>query len=108
MLRPVLVVDDDDAIGRLIAATLKEHGFAVVTIYDGPDVLDAVKAVRPAVVILDGRSRDSIRRLRDDPRTLDIPILLIVSDPGPHSADAVLWKPFDPNDLVSAVGLLTA
>jgi DNA-binding response OmpR family regulator len=35
MLRPVLVVDDDDAIGRLIAATLKEHGLAVVTIYDG-------------------------------------------------------------------------
>ena len=51
--RPILVVDDDAKIVRLVRTYLERDGFSVVTAADGPAALDAIERHRPALVVLD-------------------------------------------------------
>src|SRR3954471_8809471 len=51
--RPILVVDDDAKIVRLVRTYLERDGFAVVTAADGPAALEAIERHRPALVVLD-------------------------------------------------------
>ena len=112
----VLVVDDDDAIRQLIALNLELEGFEVHTAVDGPDCLGRIREVDPAVVTLDVMMPrmdgwDVAARLRADPNTRHVKILLLTAltrdadlrrgaDVG---VDRYLTKPFEPDDLVSAV-----
>ena len=66
----VLLVDDDAAIRRSVAAGLELEGFAVVPASGGRAGLEAAQRVRPAVVLLDLSMPDLdglevLRRLRD-------------------------------------------
>ena len=50
---PILVVDDDAKIVRLVRTYLERDGFSVVTASDGPAALDAIETHQPALVVLD-------------------------------------------------------
>jgi signal transduction histidine kinase len=79
----VLVVDDEHGVRELIAAALRQAGYHVVTATDGQAALTAVAKSLPAAVFSDlimprGMSGfELIARLRSDPRTEHIPILVI-------------------------------
>jgi DNA-binding response OmpR family regulator len=65
----VLLVDDDPAIRRAVAAGLELEGFAVIGASGGRAALEAVERVRPAVILLDLSMPDLdglevLRRLR--------------------------------------------
>jgi DNA-binding response OmpR family regulator len=49
----VLVVDDDPAIRGLVADALREEGYAVDLAAHGREALEAMRARRPATVVLD-------------------------------------------------------
>src|SRR5438105_10127937 len=49
----VLVVDDDPAIRGLVADALREEGYIVDLAAHGREALDAMRARRPATVVLD-------------------------------------------------------
>ena len=114
--RPILVVDDDDKIVRLVRTYLERDGFAVVTAADGPAALDAIERHRPALVVLDLMlpeldGRAVIRAVRGDDEAAATPIL-IVSARGStldriagleDGADDYLPKPFSPAELVLRV-----
>ncbi|MET8504493.1 response regulator [Streptomyces sp. NPDC004787] len=111
----VLVVDDNRVIRQLIRVNLELEGFEVVTAADGAECLDVVHEVRPDVVTLDVvmPRLDGLRtaaRLREDPRTRDLPVAIISActeydtDGGDLSGvDAFLAKPFEPAELVRVV-----
>ncbi|MFD3502371.1 response regulator [Streptomyces sp. NPDC058678] len=111
----VLVVDDNKVIRQLIRVNLELEGLEVVTAADGVECLDVVHQVRPDVVTLDVvmPRLDGLRtaaRLRDDPRTSDLPLAIVSActqyeveaglDVG---VDAFLAKPFEPAELVRIV-----
>src|SRR4029453_5683058 len=80
--RPILVVDDDAKIVRLVRTYLERDGFTVVTATDGPAALDAIETHRPALVVpalmppgLDGRA--VIRAVRRDDEAGTTPILIV-------------------------------
>lgn len=111
----VLVVDDNKVIRQLIRVNLELEGIEVVTAADGAECLEVVHEVRPDVVTLDVvmPRLDGLRtagRLRADPRTQDVP-LVVVSACTQHEiesglevgVDAFLAKPFDPQELVRLV-----
>nr|WP_319659975.1 response regulator [Streptomyces sp. MI02-7b] len=114
----VLVVDDNKVIRQLIRVNLELEGFEVVTAADGVECLDVVQRVRPDVVTLDVvmPRLDGIRtaaRLRADPRTRDVRIVVIsactqaeVESGVAAGVDAFLSKPFEPGDLVRVVRAL--
>jgi DNA-binding response OmpR family regulator len=114
--RPILVVDDDAKIVRLVRTYLERDGFSVVTAADGPAALDAIERHRPALVILDLMlpeldGRAVIRAVRRDDEAAATPIL-IVSARGStvdriagleDGADDYLAKPFSLAELVLRV-----
>jgi|SRR5579875_310295 len=119
MAARVLVVDDDDVIRQLISVNLELEGFEVHTATDGLDALDRAKEVKPDVVTLDVMMPrldgwGAAERLRADPETRGIPIVLLSARAQEADlqrgerigVDAYLTKPFDPDELIAVVGRL--
>jgi DNA-binding response OmpR family regulator len=114
--RPILVVDDDAKIVRLVRTYLERDGFSVVTAGDGPAALAAIEEHRPALVVLDLMlpeldGRAVIRAVRRDEEAGATPIL-VLSARGTtldriagleDGADDYLPKPFSPAELVVRV-----
>ena len=114
--RPILVVDDDAKIVRLVRTYLERDGFSVVTAADGPGALDAIERHRPALVVLDLMlpeldGRAVIRAVRGDDEAAATPILIISARGSTldritgleDGADDYLPKPFSPAELVLRV-----
>lgn len=114
--RPILVVDDDAKIVRLVRTYLERDGFSVVTAADGPAALDAIETHRPALVVLDLMlpeldGRAVIRAVRRDDEAGTTPILMLSARGSivdriaglEDGADDYLPKPFSPAELVLRV-----
>jgi len=113
---PILVVDDDAKIVRLVRTYLEREGYRVVTAGDGPAALDAIETHQPALVVLDLMlpeldGRAVIRAVRRDEEAGTTPIL-VLSARGTtvdriagleDGADDYLPKPFSPAELVVRV-----
>jgi DNA-binding response OmpR family regulator len=113
---PILVVDDDAKIVRLVRTYLERDGFSVVTAADGPGALDAIETHRPALVVLDLMlpeidGRAVIRAVRRDDEAGRTPILVLSARSSTidriagleDGADDYLPKPFSPAELVLRV-----
>ncbi len=113
---PVLVIDDEESIVDLIKLGLKYEGFEVVAASDGEEGIAAAQRTNPIFIILDRMLPDMdglevCRRLRSNPTTLDIPILLLTAKDEVGSrveglntgADDYLTKPFSFEELVARI-----
>jgi DNA-binding response OmpR family regulator len=103
----ILVVDDDASLRLLCRVNLELDGFEVREAATEQEVRAAIEAERPDAVLLDvhlGPSGDSLGLL-DDLRAAGIPTALVTGTADVNElkarADAVLPKPFLPNDLVA-------
>jgi DNA-binding response OmpR family regulator len=114
--RPILVVDDDAKIVRLVRTYLEREGYAVVAAADGPAALDAIETHRPALVVLDLMlpeldGRAVIRAVRRDDEAAATPIIVLSARGSTldriagleDGADDYLPKPFSPSELVVRV-----
>jgi DNA-binding response OmpR family regulator len=113
---PILVVDDDAKIVRLVRTYLERDGFNVVTAADGPAALEAIETHQPALVVLDLMlpeldGRAVIRAVRKDEEAAHTPILVLSARSSTidriagleDGADDYLPKPFSPAELVLRV-----
>jgi DNA-binding response OmpR family regulator len=113
---PILVVDDDAKIVRLVRTYLERDGFSVVTAADGPAALDAIETHAPALVVLDLMlpgldGRAVIRAVRRDAEAGRTPIIILSARSSTidriagleDGADDYLPKPFSPAELVLRV-----
>ena len=113
---PVLIIDDEESIVDLIKLGLKYEGFEVVAASDGEEGIAAAQRTNPIFIILDRMLPDMdglevCRRLRSNPTTLDIPILLLTAKDEVGSrveglntgADDYLTKPFSFEELVARI-----
>ena len=108
----VLVVEDDEAIRRLIAqAALEEPGMQVLAARDGAEALAAFAQVRPDVVLLDLHlpgldGTEVCRRLKADPATSSVPVVGFSAGANEAEAraagcDDFVAKPFELDDLMA-------
>jgi DNA-binding NtrC family response regulator len=103
----VLVVDDDPSLRMLVRVNLELEGFVVREAGTVDDARAEVDAARPAVVFLDMHlGKTSSSSLLDELRADGIPVVLVTGTADLEElrgrAEAVLPKPFLPDDLVSA------
>ena len=113
-LSVILIVDDEAELRYLLRRIIEGAGHEVVEAGNGADALAQVRRSPPDLVvtdimmpIMDGV--ELIRRLRGEPTTNDIPILVVSSHAHLAApADSVIAKPYTPNTLLAAVGALLA
>ncbi len=109
----VLIVEDDPALRRLFTSYLSQAGYRTEETGDGPGVIDKVKALAPAVICLDIRlpgveDWEVMRRLKEDPATASIPIVVTTVLDDAQTAFALgalafLVKPVGRKELLEAV-----
>ena len=117
----ILVADDDVDIRELVEFKLSTLGHDVVAVADGAAAIEACKAQRPDLAVLDvmmpGVSGlDAIRAIRADPALADLPVIQLTAraqdsdaETGFDSgADDYITKPFSPRELASRVETLLA
>jgi two-component system cell cycle response regulator DivK len=80
----VLIVDDNEKNLRLVRDILGFSGFETVEATTGEDAVAAAVAQRPDVILMDIRLPDmdgteAMRRLKQDTRTADIPVVALTS-----------------------------
>ena len=111
--RPILVVDDDAKIVRLVRTYLEREGYSVIEASDGRSALTAVALHDPALVVLDLMlpEVDGLSVLRAVRRTAGTPVIVLsargtvddrIAGLG-EGADDYLPKPFSPAELVLRV-----
>jgi len=116
MSATVLVVEDEPNIQELVAVNLEHAGHRVVRAASAEEAEVAIRASLPDVLVLDwmlpGESGLAFaRRLRGDPRTRDLPILMLTARAMETDkllgleagADDYLTKPFSPKELAARI-----
>ncbi|MEN9628647.1 MAG: hypothetical protein RJA10_1874 [Pseudomonadota bacterium] len=112
----VLVVEDESAIAELIAINLRHAGHDVTVAGTAEQALHAIGGALPDLVLLDwmlpGESGLQLaRRWRADPRTRELPIIMLTAraDEGDKivgldaGADDYLTKPFSTKELLARI-----
>lgn len=117
----VLVVDDDVATVEMLTLALQMEGFEVLSASRGEQAIAACVTEHPDVVVCDVMmpgmtGLEVVRELRDDPRTEELPVLLLsawsrdtdVWSGWMAGADAYVTKPMEVDDLVDQIERLAA
>jgi two-component system phosphate regulon response regulator PhoB len=112
----VLVVEDEPSIQELISVGLTRHGHAVRRAANAEEAMREVHAALPDVILLDWMlpdlsGPDITRRLRADPRTREVPIIMLTARAGEDDkvqglasgADDYVTKPFSPRELEARI-----
>src|SRR5712691_4136917 len=116
MAAEVLVVEEEPDIRNLIVLHLARDGFRCRTATSGSEALREARAARPDLLILDLMlpeidGLEVCRRLRSDPATATIPIIMLTAKADEidrvvgleMGADDYVVKPFSPKELIARI-----
>ncbi|WDF55406.1 response regulator [Mucilaginibacter sp. KACC 22063] len=115
MPHKILIADDNQFILEILSHMLINSGYDVVAVNTGKDVIDAVQANNPDLLILDAQLPDADGRelcqlLKSTPSTKNLPIIICSGRADIHDClyqqnppNDVLPKPFDMDFLVDKV-----
>ena len=115
----VLIVEDNPDLRVLVADVLTDAGYEVRSAGDGAAALAIIEEWRPSLIVMDLMmpvmdGEGFLRLRRETPLLGSIPVLVVTAHPQHHrvldglAPSAVLRKPYDLDDLLSAVALLAS
>lgn len=118
-MKTILYVEDNEMNRKIVRALLKNTTYRLIEAYDGEAGVAAALAEQPGLILMDVQlpkmsGIDATKKLRAEPATAAIPILVITSfalsgdeqkakDAG---ATGYLAKPYSPMDLLSRIRAL--
>jgi len=118
MARKKILLVDDSSTARLLARMVLQDstGYDVVTARDGLEGLEKAKTEKPDLILLDVMMPkmdgiETCKRLRDEPTTAGIPIIMVTTRGEEGIAEAsyaygcneFVTKPVDPAELLAKV-----
>ncbi len=115
-MKKILIVDDEEYIRELVAATLSGSNYELITAEDGEEALNLARQEHPDLILLDIEmpkkdGYEVCRALKNDPTTSDIVIIMLTAH-GQRGdmergyevgADDYFVKPFSPTALLRKV-----
>jgi two-component system, OmpR family, alkaline phosphatase synthesis response regulator PhoP len=115
-LRKILIVDDEPYILNILDFSLDAEGYTVLQAADGAEALTLAIEHSPDLVIMDVMMPrldgfDTCRKLKEDTRTNNIPVVLLTARSSKEDrkmgddvkADGFITKPFSPQRLLDTV-----
>jgi DNA-binding response OmpR family regulator len=112
----ILLVDDDPEIATFLATLLSLEGFEPEVVTRGGELLSRLDREPADLILLDVAMPDAdgielCRRVKQDPRTRNVPVFIVSARPGGEivdrarvaGADEFIRKPFENQDLVSRI-----
>jgi adenylate cyclase len=112
----IVVADDRPESVQLVRDLLQMEGYRIVAAYDGQEALDRIRQHLPDLVLLDLNmpvlnGYEVCQRLKADPLTADIPVLMLTAWAEPDQrvrglqlgAEDYLAKPFDYRELMARI-----
>jgi CheY-like chemotaxis protein len=113
----ILIVEDDPLMSRMYQKIFKFEGFDVDFALNGEEGLDKIRTVKPTLVLLDimmpkMNGLEVLDKVKLDPATKDIPIIMLTNLAGTQDAEAALTKgavkyiiksEYEPKQLVNMV-----
>jgi len=117
----LLLADDSITIQKVVELTFAETDHSVVAVGNGRDLLARVDQVRPDIILCDVVMPDLngyeiCQRIKSEPATLHIPVVLLTGTFEPFDrdralasgCDAIVTKPFEAKELIATVEDLLA
>ncbi len=109
----ILVVDDDEGIRQAVRSMLELERYRVITA-DKSEDLERLDTIKPDLIILDvllmgEDGRDIAKKLKSDPQTKDIPLLMFSAQSSAQKSmeeagvDAFISKPFNLEELLDLI-----
>ncbi|MFU0504892.1 response regulator transcription factor [Pseudaminobacter sp. NGMCC 1.201702] len=112
----VLVAEDEPAILDSLDFILRRAGWSVKSVTDGEAALDAVRRLKPRVVVLDimmpkRTGLEVLKQLRADEATRNVPVLILTARGQQYDrkiaaelhADGFVTKPYANDDVIVEV-----
>ncbi|MNO37024.1 Transcriptional regulatory protein YycF [compost metagenome] len=113
MTKSILVVEDEEAISRVLSAYLKKAGFHVTRVADGRAALESFTISPPSLVLLDIMlpNMDGFELLKFIREKSSCPVIMLTARDGINDrlagldggADDYMSKPFIPEEVVARV-----
>ncbi|HDP16404.1 MAG TPA: response regulator [Candidatus Omnitrophica bacterium] len=112
----VLVVDDDPDLSKMLKMRLESEGYEFMSAQDGEEMIKAMKAKKPDVVLLDimlprldGYS--ALREVRKEESLKDVPVIVLTAKEKKKVGDLFaleeiaffVEKPFETRDLLQKI-----
>ena len=109
-MKKILIVDDDEGVLGALEMLLSDEGYKVKSAMSESQAFKEVYEFKPDMIILDvllsgNDGRTICKKLKNDPATLDIPIVMASAHPTAereikkYKADDFLAKPFGLQEL---------
>lgn len=115
----IVVVEDDEIVGRMVGTVLSTRGHCVEVVTNGEEAIDTIREHHPDLVVLDcglpGRSGLLVLKdLRESATFADVPVLILsarrsdwyVKMAMTEGADDYIRKPFHPAEVAARVQTL--
>ncbi len=112
----VLVVDDEADLVELLSYNLRQAGYEPIPAFNGLEAIQAASRHNPNLIVLDIMMPEMsgvevARRLRADPKSARIPIIMLTARASEHDqvvglsvgADDYVTKPFSPKVLIARI-----
>lgn len=80
--RLILLAEDDRFLRKAADTALRRHGFSVVTATNGEEALEALRTMRPDLILLDlimpkVQGFEVLRSVKENPATAHIPVIVL-------------------------------
>lgn len=118
-LEIVEIVEDDQGQAKLLDQILRQASFRTNVAFDGPSAMQDVWRIKPSLIMADDNlpgltGREMCKRLRQDPATKHIPIIVMSGysseerrvEALEYGADDFIVKPYGAGELVARVRAL--
>ncbi|HZV12190.1 MAG TPA: response regulator [Candidatus Kapabacteria bacterium] len=115
----ILVVDDEQLIQQLISFKLRSAGHNILLASNGEEAIALAEEQLPDLIIMDVTMPvlsgvETLARLKSDPRTVAIPVIMLTGYSAEKSiaeglelgAEDYITKPFSPSELAARVEII--